>query len=450
MTQSPAPAMTLNPLAEQANAALSAACPEVFGMLSALGRRMYFPAKGILAQGAEARVKAKKFNATIGIATENGGPMHLACVQESFAPSMNPRDLYVYAPSDGKPELRDAWAKKQREETPSLGTHPTSRPIVTNALTHGLALVGDLFLDAGDEVLVPDLMWENYPLCWETRQGARISTFFLFDKRLTGFNQDGFMQALASRRGKKLLVVLNFPNNPSGYSPTVAETGAICSALKAAAESGTKLVVLCDDAYYGMFFDAAVDRDSIFGRLSQAHPNLLAIKIDGATKEEFVWGLRVGFITYGVKNGTPAAYAALEQKTAGLIRATVSNISHASQSIVLKALLHPDFRKQQAEKVEILRKRAARTAIECRKPEYADCWDVYPFNAGYFMCVRLKGVNADKVRLHLLDHHQLGTIALGETDLRVAFSCLEEGQIAEVFQRLAEGVRATRAAAATA
>ena len=37
------------------------------------------------------------------------------------------------------------------------------------------------------------------------------------------FNQDGFMQALAERRGRKLVVVLNFPNNPSGYQPTRAE-----------------------------------------------------------------------------------------------------------------------------------------------------------------------------------------------------------------------------------
>ena len=49
--------------------------------------------------------------------------------------------------------------------------------------------------------------------------------------------------------------------------------------------------------------------------LAQAHQNILAIKIDGATKEEFVWGLRVGFITYGVKGGTKALYDALEQKT---------------------------------------------------------------------------------------------------------------------------------------
>jgi aspartate/methionine/tyrosine aminotransferase len=434
-----------HPLAEAANAALASGLPLALELLSERGRRMFFPAKGILAQGAEAKAKAKRYNATIGIATDEQGPMFLQCVQDSFAPGMSPRDLYDYAPSSGKPELRQAWADKQRAETPSLAGAAISHPVVTCALTHGLSLLGELFLDPGDEVLVSDLMWENYTLCWDTRLGARISTFPLFDRRLTGFNQDGFIKALAERRGRKLVVVLNFPNNPSGYSPTRAEAGAIINALLAAAKAGSKLVVACDDAYYGMFFDPACESESLFGRLAHCHENLLAIKIDGATKEDFVWGLRVGFITFGARSASAAAYAALEQKTSGLIRATISNVSQASQSVVLKALLHPEFRKQQAEKVAILRARAAATASACRLVAYADCWDVYPFNAGYFMCIRVKGCSAEAVRLRLLDDHGLGTIALGESDLRIAFSCLLEAQIADVFARIATAVRAVRA-----
>ena len=433
----PAPAAALN-------AILATETPVVLSLLSQLGQRFYFPAKGILSQGAEAKTKATRYNATIGIATDEKGPVYLECVHKAFN-GMKPADLYVYAPSPGKPELRTAWQKKQREETPSLGAHPISLPVVTNALTHGLSLVGDLFLDAGDEALVPDQMWENYPLCWEVRQGARISTFPLFDTRLRGFNQEAFIQALAERRGRKLVVVLNFPNNPSGYQPTRAEAGAIISALTAAAKVGSKLVVLCDDAYYGMFFSDDCETESLFGKLAQAHENILAIKVDGATKEAFVWGLRVGFITYGTKNGTKATYDVLEAKTAGLIRATVSNITHPGQSIILQALNDPAFRSQQAEKVAMLRRRAEVTAVECRKSEYADCWQVYPFNAGYFMCLRLTGVTAETVRQHLLNEHQLGTVALGEFDLRVAFSCLLESQIADVFARIAQAVRACRA-----
>jgi len=316
--------------------------------------------------------------------------------------------------------------------------------VVTNALTHGLGLVGDLFLDPGDAVLTADLLWENYNLSWETRLGAVFHYFPFFDEKLTGFNVPAFKAGLAAHRGKKLVVSLNFPNNPSGYTPTRAEADAIAAALTAEAEAGTKLIVCVDDAYYGMLYADDCVTESIFGRLVRASNNLLAIKVDGATKEEFVWGLRVGFLTFGVKNGTAGAYKALEDKTAGLIRAYVSNISNPGQSVVLKALNDPDFAAQQAEKVATLRARAKVTAVECRKAEYADCWDVYPFNSGYFMCLRLKGADADTVRVRLLDDHGVGTIALGKTDLRIAFSCLTEAQIPGVFSAAAKAVRAVR------
>ena len=438
-TQVPA----LNPLAEAANEAIRKDCPAVYELLSERGRRFFFPTKGILAQGAEAKQKAKVANATIGIATENGAPMYLECVHKYFN-GLGPSELYDYATSYGKPALRQAWAQKQREETPSLGQHPVSNPLVTNALTHGLSVVGELFLDPGDEVLSGDLLWENYNLSWETRIGARISYYSFFDEGLRGFNLPAFSEALRQRHGKKLVVSLNFPNNPSGYTPTREEAAGIVRVLTEAAEAGSRLVVVCDDAYYGMFFDEACERESFFGRLAQAHPNLLAVKVDGGTKEVFIWGLRVGFVTFGVQNGTPAVYRALEDKSAGLVRAVLSNVTMSGQSIVQKALQDPAFRRQQAEKVEVLRRRAEVTRTACQEPAYADCWDVYPYNSGYFMCLRLKDADADTVRLKLLDAHGVGTIALGKANLRVAFSCLTEAQIPGVFSAIAAAVREVR------
>ena len=80
----PPPSSLLNPIAQELNARLEAAAPEVLAMLSPLGRRLYFP-RGILTQSAEAKEKAHRFNATIGIATENGAAMHLPSVQRHVA-----------------------------------------------------------------------------------------------------------------------------------------------------------------------------------------------------------------------------------------------------------------------------------------------------------------------------------------------------------------------------
>ena len=60
-------------------------------MLSDLGKRLFFP-KGILAQSAEAKEKAKRYDATIGIARENGKPMFLPSVMKLLQrPHARPR-----------------------------------------------------------------------------------------------------------------------------------------------------------------------------------------------------------------------------------------------------------------------------------------------------------------------------------------------------------------------
>ena len=64
----------MNILAEELNNTLSDSV--AYGFLSPVGRRMYFP-KGIVAQSDEAKEKAKKFNATVGLATEKGQPFYL-------------------------------------------------------------------------------------------------------------------------------------------------------------------------------------------------------------------------------------------------------------------------------------------------------------------------------------------------------------------------------------
>ena len=432
--------MKITPLAAELNATLEKEAPAVLEMLSDLGRRFYFP-KGIISQSAEAKAKAHRFNATIGIATEKGVPMHLPCVQKHF--NLDPADLYPYAPTGGKPALREAWREKQLRENPRMRGKAISPAIVTAALTHGLGVVSELFVNPGDKILLPDKIWGNYRLTYEVRQGGTIESFQFFDGH--SFHREAFrakVESLASRE-KKLIIILNFPNNPTGFTPSPADAEFIAGTLRAAAEKGLRQIVVCDDAYFGLFYDDSCLKESIFGYLANIHPNVLAIKLDGATKEEFVWGFRVGFLTYaaGGEGDLAAAHAALEKKTIGAIRAGISNTPHPSQSVVLEALRSPAFEGERDAKREILRARVVKLHEILEKPRYREAWTPYPFNSGYFMCVRLKDVDAEKLRLHLLDRHQVGVIATDPTDIRVAFSCVEEEDLEEVFDILHEAWR---------
>ena len=422
----------MNPLAQELNQKIVAANPHVFAMLSDLGKEIFFPSKGILSQSAEASKQAKRFNATIGTAMSDGQAMFLPSLMEQL-PGIKANDALLYAPSPGLPALRACWREKTLHDNPSLVGKGFSLPVVTNGLSHGLSIIADMFINPGDTFIYPDKNWDNYHLNYMVRSGAVAKLFPFFNGG--GFNVAAFRAALQEHSAgqEKVIVLLNFPNNPSGYAPTEAEGAAIADALVETAERGVNVVAIIDDAYYGLFFDEGVMRQSLFAKLAGRHPRLLAVKADAATKEVFVWGLRVGFISMAVGEATDGLFEALNDKLGGLIRSVVSNGSALSQKLVLDALRSPSFTAEHAAKVEVMKARALRVRDVLRNPAYAEAWTAYPFNSGYFMCLRINQINAETLRRHLLEKYGVGTISITATDLRIAFSCLEVAQIQDLF-----------------
>lgn len=426
----------MNEIAQDLNIKIQQENPYIFDLLSSLGKELYYP-KGILTQTAEAKQKAHRFNATIGIATEKGGPMFLPSMQESL-PGYEPKDLYPYAPPAGKTELRQLWREKMIIENPSLKGKSFSNPIVTNALTHGLSIIADMFADNNDPLVLPEKLWGNYSFIFGIRRGTQNVTFPFYTEKGT-FNTQGLKEALLSKKDHgKAILLLNFPNNPTGYTPTEQEASDIADVLKEVADQGMNLVVISDDAYFGLFYEDSI-QESLFGRLVNLHPRILPIKVDGATKEDYMWGFRVGFITFG--SDLPAVIDGLEKKTMGILRGTISSASHPAQTFVLKTLGSAEFQAEKQQKYHILKARALEVKRVLKHGKYQDAWEYYPFNSGYFMCLKLKSVNSEALRLHLLENYGVGVIALGESDLRVAFSCVEEGELENLFDLIYQGCR---------
>ena len=56
------------------------------------------------------------------------------------------------------------------------------------------------------------------------------------------------------------------------------------------------------------------------------------------------------------------------------------------------------------------------------------------------MCLKLKTVDAEALRVHLLNRYGVGLIALGKTDLRAAF-LHHEAQIQELFDTVLQGIK---------
>jgi aspartate/methionine/tyrosine aminotransferase len=269
-------------------------------------------------------------------------------------------------------------------------------------------------------MILPDLYWENYELIFSHAYGAKIQTYPTFSG--SGYNIEGLKAAIdAQPRGKKI-VLLNFPNNPTGYTVTDAEALAIRDVLVAAAQYGDDLVVLIDDAYFGLVFEKGIFTESLFGLLANAHERILCVKFDGPTKEDYVWGFRIGFVTFAIQNGSADLYRCLESKIAGVIRGNISNASNISQSLLLNAYSSDTYEHEKKAKFDILKNRYEKIRdILAAHPEYKDVFTALPFNSGYFMCVHLNNGNAESVRQILLAKYDTGIIAQGDV-IRIAFS----------------------------
>lgn len=401
-------------------------------LLSDFGKRVYFP-KGIVAQAAEAKKKAKRLSATVGMATQDGVPLYLKSIYSDFTGNQ-PGEIFPYAPTPGDLNLRTRWKKEMIKKNPDLEGKSTSVPLVTSGLTHGIFIAAELFLDKGDTIIMPDMFWGNYRLIFEERREANMVEFPFFDEN-DGINLDALEQAIEAVPGEKAALILNFPNNPTGYSPTEEEADAIVKLLKASAEKGKKLLVITDDAYFGLFYEKGTCTQSLFAQLADAHENILAVKVDGATKEELVWGFRVGFITYAAKGLTETHYEALTQKTMGAIRSSVSNCSRPAQTLLLKALDSGTYQEEKKAASEILQKRYEKVKEVLAK--YSDNKNLVPlpFNSGYFMTFTCRG-SAEDLRLYLLNNYEIGTISIKGEYLRIAFSSVNIEQLEELYEVL--------------
>ena len=432
-----------NNIAELANAlnlSLGLESCVAYRVLSERGKRMYFPHKGILGQSAEA--KTAEINATIGTAFEdNGAPLVLPVVKNSLKLSEQAmRTAFLYQPSFGAPLLRKKWGEKMLRKNPSLAGVKISNPVVTAALTHGLTVSASLFVNPGDTIIIPDLYWDNYDLLFGESFGAKMETFNTFANG--NFDTASLAKALDAGVGKKI-VLLNFPNNPSGYTVKETEAKKICEILKNCAEKGNDVVVILDDAYFGLVYESGIYNESLFGLLATASKNLLAVKLDGPTKEDYVWGFRVGFITFAFKDASDAELKALEDKAAGTVRASISNVASISQEILLEAYSNENYESEKLEKYNTLKTRYEKIKqVLNAHTEYSESFTAMPFNSGYFMCVKINNAEPEAVRKECLKNG-LGVIAISGL-IRIAFSSVPLNKIEELFERLHKAVMAVK------
>ena len=189
-----------------------------------------------------------------------------------------------YAHNLGLPELRDAVA------TYCGGLHgpvASERIAITSGGVNALMLAVQALVDAGDEVVAVTPVWPNLtaqPLI----MGARLRTVAL--KPIKGAWTLDLPALLAAITPATKLLIINSPNNPTGWTLSRAEQEAILAHCRS-----TGTWILADEVYERLYFEPAANGCAP-SFLDIAEPDDRVVVAHSFSKSFLMTGWRLGWL----------------------------------------------------------------------------------------------------------------------------------------------------------
>ena len=407
---------------------------------SKLGENIILP-QDVLIQSKETAVIPGAINATIGIATSNKKAMALPSINKVIT-EINNSEYLPYSPTPGLPKMRELWKEKILADNPSINKDFLSLPMVTTGITQGIDIAANLFSESGDALLLPNLFWQNYAQIYTIKLGNKIYKYNQFDEN-NEFSISNFKETLYSINEDKISLILNFPNNPTGYTPSDVELNSLVDVISTYAKENKnkQLIIVSDDAYFGLFFEKNHKTPTLSATYKLAeNENCLIVKLDGITKEFYSWGLRVGFITYYTKNNELRKI--LLEKTQGYLRSTTSSPSNLSQQIAVRLLDNKQSLEEKEINDKIIEERYNELKQAISKEQLDQLVRVLPFNSGYFFTIKLpSNINAHEFRLKFLNEYKYGVYSMDDEHIRIAFSCLDKELIPELINKFKQCIK---------
>jgi len=442
----------------------------LYNALSEQGKRIYLP-QGIFHWSGRAKKEAEIMG-TIGSAfgyekdfieggTSEWVPFYLEDIKKYTNLSVS--EVVPYSQVSGLENLKILWKKwlikksgyiedSEREKLNRLEDYVTT-PVVTSGLTNGIFLCCSLLLNPEEFIISPNKRWGNYDNIIEKLIGARIKSFEFFTEGK--FNTQGMKNAIyeISKIQKKIILILGFPNNPTGYIPKKEEMEELINTLKQTQKDISKpIIVLVDDAYEPYVYSENVVNRSIFYALHELEEEIIPIKLDGITKEMLLYGGRIGFITIGLKpqwvnnqEELMALKLELNNKLSGLVRTTISNSNHFYQALIIKLFedVGMDGLIKKRDKIKnILKDRYEKINEELRKISNSNI-SVDPNAGGFFVFVNLnpEKISANKFADHLLKKYKIGVIPIEKHNdhingIRIAYCSIDLTNISEFVSRI--------------
>jgi aspartate/methionine/tyrosine aminotransferase len=209
-------------------------------------------------------------------------------VREAAIASLQAGDTF-YAHNLGLPELREAIAAYTDRLHPGHGTaHWLDRVAVTSGGVNGLMLASQTLVDAGDEVVVVTPAWPNLA-AQPAIMGAQVRCVPLrVHNGAWTLDLDALLAAITPRTR---LLIVNAPNNPTGWTLSAGEQRAILAHCR---RTGTW--VLADEVYERLYYADDTPNGAASSFLDVAEPDDRLVVAHSFSKSFLMTGWRLGWL----------------------------------------------------------------------------------------------------------------------------------------------------------
>ncbi len=150
-----------------------------------------------------------------------------------------------YTANSGLPDLREEIARYMKRRF-SLTYHPQNEIVVTVGGSEGIDAAMRALINDGDEVLIPEPSFVCYTPLAAMAGGVPVP-LLTYEKDQFRLRPDVLKNAITERTK---LLVLPFPNNPTGAVMTAEDYEKIAEVLR-----GTDIMVLSDEIYIELGYD---------------------------------------------------------------------------------------------------------------------------------------------------------------------------------------------------
>ena len=305
-----------------------------------------------------------------------------------------------YTSNSGLKELRVAIAEYLRRRF-EVSYDPLHEILVTVGGSEGIDVALRAMLDPGDEVLIPEPCYVSYVPCVILADGVPV-TIELKEENQFRLTKEELLAAITD---KTKILVMPFPNNPTGgvmRREDLEEIAQVCIEKD--------IYVLSDEIYSELTYGA--DHVSIASLPGMKERTLL---INGFSKSYAMTGWRLGYI------GGPQVI--VEQMTK-IHQFAIMCAPTNSQYAAVEALRHGDEDVAQMRTAYDQRRRYLMHAF---KEMGLSCFE--PFGAFYvFPCIKEFGMSSDEFATRLLEEEHVAVVpgsafgACGEGFVRISYA----------------------------